>query len=81
MRFWGRVDAGRQLAEHLKLRYLVARDVVVLGLSRRVVPVAFEVAEALGVPLDILMVRTLGVPFQPDLAVGAIGEGGGANPQ
>ena len=47
-----------------------------LGLPRGGVPVAFEVAEALGVPLDIVVVRKLRVPFQPELAMGAIGEGG-----
>ena len=49
---------------------------VVLGLPRGGVPVAFEVAKALRVPLDVLVVRKLGVPFQPELAFGAIGEGG-----
>ena len=47
-----------------------------LGLPRGGVPVAFEVAEALGVPLDVILVRKLGVPFQPELAMGAIGEDG-----
>jgi putative phosphoribosyl transferase len=49
---------------------------VILGLPRGGVPVAFEVAEALDAPLDIVVVRKLGVPFQPELAMGAIGEGG-----
>ncbi|MGH8981836.1 MAG: phosphoribosyltransferase, partial [Acidimicrobiales bacterium] len=49
---------------------------VVLGLPRGGVPVAAKVAEALGVPLDVVLVRKLGVPFQPELALGAIGEGG-----
>ena len=49
---------------------------MVLGLPRGGVPVAFEVASELGVPLDIIVVRKLGVPFQPELAMGAIGEGG-----
>lgn len=72
--FADRVEAGRLLAE--RLEYLRGQDVVVLGLPRGGVPVAFEVAEALGVPLDVIVVRKLGVPFQPELAMGAIGEGG-----
>ena len=51
-------------------------DVVVLGLPRGGVPVAFEVARVLGSPLDVIVVRKLGVPFQPELAMGAIGEEG-----
>jgi putative phosphoribosyl transferase len=74
--FRDRVDAGRRLAGELKRRHLENEDVVVLGLPRGGVPVAFEVALALGRPLDIIMVRKLGVPFQPELAMGAIGEGG-----
>ena len=69
-----RVDAGRQLAR--RLEYLSGQDVVVLGLPRGGVPVAFEVAQALQAPLDVLVVRKLGVPFQPELAFGAIGEDG-----
>src|SRR5664279_810647 len=72
--FRDRVDAGRQLAE--RLAFLRDQDVVVLGLSRGGVPVAFEVAAALNAPLDVVVVRKLGVPFQPELAMGAIGEGG-----
>jgi putative phosphoribosyl transferase len=72
--FPDRVEAGRQLA--VRLEYLRGQDVVVLGLPRGGVPVAFEVAEALDAPLDIIVVRKLGVPFQPELAMGAIGEGG-----
>jgi predicted phosphoribosyltransferase/predicted alpha/beta-hydrolase family hydrolase len=72
--FNDRVDAGRQLAQ--RLQSLRGQDVVVLGLPRGGVPVAFEVAKALRAPLDILVVRKLGVPFQPELAFGAIGEGG-----
>ena len=68
------VDAGRQLA--VRLEYLRGQDVVVLGLPRGGVPVAFEVAAALDAPLDVIMVRKLGVPIQPELAMGAIGEGG-----
>ena len=72
--FSDRTAAGRQLAE--RLVHLRGPDVVVLGLPRGGVPVAFEVATALGAPLDVLVVRKLGVPFQPELAMGAIGEGG-----
>jgi len=74
MRFADRADAGRRLAQ--RLAYLRGQDVVVLGLPRGGVPVAFEVAEALGAPLDVIVVRKLGVPFQPELAMGAIGEDG-----
>jgi putative phosphoribosyl transferase len=73
MPFIDRVDAGRQLAG--RLRHLRGEDVVVLGLPRGGVPVAFEVAKALGAPLDVILVRKLGVPFQPELAMGAVGEG------
>ena len=72
--FADRADAGRQLAENLEP--LRGQDIVVLGLPRGGVPVAFEVAKALGAPLDVLVVRKLGVPYQPELAFGAIGEGG-----
>ncbi|WP_163723295.1 phosphoribosyltransferase family protein [Mycolicibacterium psychrotolerans] len=72
--FDDRVDAGRQLAR--RLEPLRGQDVVVLGLPRGGVPVAFEVAQALQAPLDVLVVRKLGVPFQPELAFGAIGEDG-----
>lgn len=74
MAFADRVDAGRQLA--VALRHLAGDDVVVVGLPRGGVPVAAEVAEALGAPLDVILVRKLGVPWQPELAMGAIGEGG-----
>jgi putative phosphoribosyl transferase len=72
--FTDRADAGRQLAGGLG--YLRGRDVVVLGLPRGGVPVAFEVAAELGAPLDVIVVRKLGLPAQPELAMGAIGEGG-----
>jgi putative phosphoribosyl transferase len=72
--FSDRVEAGRRLAE--RLEHLQGQDLVVLGLPRGGVPVAFEVATALGAPLDVVVVRKLGVPFQPELAMGAIGEGG-----
>jgi putative phosphoribosyl transferase len=73
-RFANRADAGRQLAA--RLGHLQALRPVVLGLPRGGVPVAAEVARALGAPLDVILVRKLGVPDQPELAVGAIGEGG-----
>lgn len=73
-RFRDRVDAGRQLAQ--RLEHLRGQELVVLGLPRGGVPVAFEVAEALQAPLDVIVVRKVGLPFQPELAMGAIGEGG-----
>ena len=72
--FDDRGDAGRQLAQ--RLESLRGQDIVVLGLPRGGMPVAFEVAKALRAPLDVLVVRKLGLPFQPELAFGAIGEGG-----
>ena len=74
MPFEDRRDAGRRLAA--RLTHLHGDDVVVLGLPRGGVPVAFEVARALHAPLDVIVVRKLGVPSQPELAMGAIGEGG-----
>ncbi|MFF8375494.1 phosphoribosyltransferase family protein [Streptomyces sp. NPDC015661] len=74
MFFSDRTDAGRQLAALLD--HLKGHDVVVLGLPRGGVPVAAEVADALDAPLDICLVRKLGVPHQPELAMGALGEGG-----
>jgi putative phosphoribosyl transferase len=74
MLFVDRTDAGRRLAH--RLRDYPRDGLVVLGLPRGGVPVAFEVARELGAPLDIIVVRKLGVPFQPELAMGAIGEGG-----
>jgi predicted phosphoribosyltransferase len=76
--FDDRRDAGRELAGVL-VREIEARDrgsPVVLGLARGGVPVAAEVADQLGAPLDVLIVRKLGVPWQPELGVGAIAEGG-----
>jgi predicted phosphoribosyltransferase/dienelactone hydrolase len=75
MRFRDRLDAGRHLAEVLGRAKIGGPTCVVAALPRGGVPVAFEVAEALGAPLDVLVVRKLGVPFQPELAMGAIGEG------
>ncbi|MFF4212359.1 phosphoribosyltransferase family protein [Streptomyces sp. NPDC001796] len=74
MVFTDRLEAGRQLGA--RLRHLRGRDLVVLGLPRGGVPVAAEVADALGAPLDVCLVRKLGVPFQPELGMGAIGEDG-----
>ena len=70
--FADRADAGRRLAAALTAYR--GRDVLVLGLPRGGVPVAYEVATALDAPLDVLVVRKLGVPYQPELAFGAIGE-------
>ena len=74
MTFRDRVDAGRQLARLVS--NLSGPDVVVLGLPRGGVVVAFEVAQALGAAMDVIVVRKLGVPDQPELGMGAIGEGG-----
>ncbi|TCN31176.1 putative phosphoribosyltransferase [Kribbella orskensis] len=73
MPFIDRTEAGRRLAR--RLDSLRGEDVVVVGLPRGGVPVAFEVARALAAPLDVIVVRKLGVPHQPELALGAIGEG------
>jgi putative phosphoribosyl transferase len=76
--FANRADAGRRLADRLttlRTDRLSNDHLVVLGLPRGGVPVAFQVAMALGAPLDVIMVRKVGVPFQPELAMGAIGEG------
>lgn len=72
--FKDRREAGRALVA--RLEHLRDQDVVLLGLPRGGVPVAFEVAEALDAPLDVIVVRKLGLPFQPELAMGAIGEEG-----
>ncbi|QTD97533.1 phosphoribosyltransferase family protein [Streptomyces cyanogenus] len=74
MHFRNRLEAGRRLGE--RLEYLRGQDVVVLGLPRGGVPVAAEVAAALDAPLDVCLVRKLGVPYQPELGMGAIGEDG-----
>lgn len=73
--FYNRVDAGKKLAQRL-MQYADRDDVVVLGIPRGGVPVAFEVAQALHAPLDILLVRKLGAPGQKELAMGAIASGG-----
>lgn len=74
MPFLDRTDAGRRLAEHLE--HLKAEDPVVIGLPRGGVVVAAEIARAMDAPLDVLIVRKLGAPWQPELAMGAIAEGG-----
>ena len=73
--FANRQEAGRQLAATL-VDLVGAPDVVVLGLPRGGVPVAREVADALGAPLDVFVVRKLGTPGQPELALGAVASGG-----
>jgi predicted phosphoribosyltransferase len=72
--FQDRREAGQALAQELS-DYAEREDVVVLGLPRGGVPVAFEVAEALDVPLDVFVVRKLGLPRNPELAMGAIASG------
>jgi predicted phosphoribosyltransferase len=74
-RFRNRTDAGRQLAEKLAA-YADRPDVLVLALPRGGVPVGFEVARALGAPLDVFLVRKLGVPGYEELAMGAVATGG-----
>src|SRR3982751_1106106 len=74
MYFRDRADAGRQLAT--RLTKYGSPDTVVLALPRGGVPVAFEVAQALGAPMDIFLVRKLGVPGHEELALGAIATGG-----
>lgn len=70
--FRDRVAAGRALGR--RLTRLRDADAVVLGLPRGGVPVAFEVAAALRLPLDVIIVRKIGVPSDPELAMGAVGE-------
>jgi putative phosphoribosyl transferase len=74
MRFRNRSEAGLRLADVLARRPI--DDAVVLGLPRGGVPVAHEVANALDAPLDLILVRKIGAPFRPELAMGAIGEEG-----
>jgi len=73
--FRDRVDAGQALAIHLR-KYAARADVLVLALPRGGVPVAYEVAKALGAPLDVFIVRKLGVPGQEEYAMGAVASGG-----
>jgi predicted phosphoribosyltransferase len=74
-RYRDRAEAGRLLAQ-LLMRYAGRSDVLVLALPRGGVPIAYAVAQALCAPLDVLVVRKLGVPSQPELAMGAIAAGG-----
>jgi predicted phosphoribosyltransferase len=73
--FDNRTDAGRQLAEALE-HHAGDEHLVILALPRGGVPVAYQVASALGAPLDVLVVRKLGAPHQPELAMGAVASGG-----
>ena len=73
MKFADRDEAGRQLAD--KLLHLKDRQPVVLALPRGGVAVGFEIAQALDAPLDIVLVRKIGVPWQPELALGAVTDG------
>jgi predicted phosphoribosyltransferase len=73
--FADRTEAGRELAAALR-EYAGREDVLVLALPRGGVPVAFEVARELDAPLDVFLVRKLGLPSQPELAIGAIASGG-----
>lgn len=75
MRFSNREEAGRLLAGQLG-RYVGLQNAIVLALPRGGVPVAWEVANRLHLPLDVLLVRKLGLPGQPELAMGAIAGGG-----
>lgn len=75
MKFRDRAEAGRQLAAALQ-QYKGRPNLIVLALPRGGVPVGFEVSRALGAPLDVFLVRKVGVPFHPELAMGAVAEGG-----
>ena len=72
--FESRAQAGRELADELRAMDLKG-PLVVLALPRGGVPVAAEIAQALGAPLDLLLVRKIGAPFQPELAVAAVVDG------
>jgi len=74
MPFLNRADAGRRLAG--VLTGVPGADAIVLGLPRGGIPVGYQIAQALGVPLDVILVRKVGLPAQPELAMGAIGEDG-----
>jgi putative phosphoribosyl transferase len=74
MIYRNRSDAGRRLAKELA-RYASEKPII-LALPRGGVVVAAEIADALAVPLDLLLVRKIGVPFQPELAMGAVVDGG-----
>jgi len=77
MKYADRADAGRRLAD--KLAHLKDRRPIVLALPRGGVAVGFEIAQGLDAPLDVVLVRKIGVPWQPELALGAVTDG--ANPQ
>ena len=74
MSFYDRLEAARRLAAEL-VKYK-GEDVVVLALPRGGVPVAVPIAMALDAPLDLVLVRKIRVPFQPEFAMGAVGDGG-----
>lgn len=76
MRFLDRQEAGQALAARLRSELGPASNALVLALPRGGLPVAYEVARSLGAPLDVLLVRKLGVPGQEELAMGAVAEGG-----
>lgn len=73
--FYNRSEAGRLLAQKLKPIYANRSEVIVLGLPRGGIPVAYEIAKVLNAPLDICLVRKLGVPGHQELAMGAISTG------
>jgi putative phosphoribosyl transferase len=73
MGFADRTAAGRRLAE--RLRHLEGQQPVVLALPRGGIPVGYEIAKALAAPLDLILVRKIGAPFQPELALGAVVDG------
>lgn len=75
VRFADRREAGRQLAEQVGAKVDPDQSII-LGLPRGGVPVAYEIAKTVGAPLDVLLVRKLGVPWQPELAFGAVSTGG-----
>ena len=75
MLFQDRFEAGRVLGSRLS-QFAHRNDVIVLGLPRGGIPVAFEVARGLNSPLDVFVVRKLGAPFYEELAIGAIASGG-----
>ena len=75
MRYPDRFEAGRQLGEHLR-EYANRPDMLVLALPRGGVPVGFEIARELSLPLDVILVRKLGVPGHEELAMGALASGG-----
>jgi len=75
IQFKNRIEAGRQLAAKMK-QYASQKDTIVLGLPRGGVVVAHEVAQALHLPLDVIIVRKIGFPFRPERAIGAVAQNG-----